>query len=69
MSLLCKQQFSSRVVETALNTIQRDSLEKVFLVFFDKRGSAKKNKLFRELMLDNYGNYIAPKIIERAKSA
>lgn len=54
------------MVETALKTIQRENLEKVFTVFCDKR--QKKNKLFRELMLDSYGNYIAPKLIERAKT-
>lgn len=49
--------------------MQRENLEKVFVVFVDKRNSTKKNKLFRELMLDNYGNYIAPKLIERVKCA
>ena len=32
------------------------------------KNSTKKSKLFKDIMLDNYGNYIAPKILERAKS-
>ena len=32
------------------------------------KNQTKKSKLFKEIMLDNYGNYIAPKIVEKAKN-
>ena len=65
LSKLCKQQYSSRVVEKAVETMPREQFEKVCFVFM--KNSSKKSKLYREIMLDSYGNYIAPKILERAK--
>lgn len=62
---LCKQQYSSRVVEKAVETMPKEQFEKLCVVFM--KNSSKKSKLYREIMLDNYGNYIAPKILERAK--
>ena len=43
----------------------KEQFEKLCVVFM--KNSSKKSKLYREIMLDNYGNYIAPKILERAK--
>ena len=43
----------------------KEQFEKLCVVFM--KNSTKKTKLFKEIMLDNYGNYIAPKILERAK--
>lgn len=43
----------------------KEQFEKVCVVFM--KNSSKKSKLYREIMLDSYGNYIAPKILERAK--
>lgn len=45
----------------------RDYLDRMLLVFLDKRNSTKKHKLFKELMFDSYGNYVVPKMIEFAK--
>jgi len=63
---LCKQQYSSRVVEKAVETMPKEQFEKVCNVL--TKNSTKKCKMFKEIMLDSYGNYIAPKILERAKS-
>jgi len=63
---LCKQQYSSRVVEKAVETMPKEQFEKVCNVLM--KNSTKKCKMFKEIMLDSYGNYIAPKILERAKS-
>ena len=63
---LCKQQYSSRVVEKAVETMPKEQFEKLCIVF--TKNSSKKSKMFKEIMLDNYGNYIAPKIVERAKA-
>lgn len=62
---LCKQQYSSRVVEKAVETMPKEQFEKVCNVFM--KHSNKKCKMYKEIMLDSYGNYIAPKILERAK--
>ena len=43
----------------------KDQFERLCVVFM--KNSSKKSKLFREIMLDSYGNYIAPKILERSK--
>lgn len=43
----------------------RDSFELLCVTLTDKR--FKKQKFFREIMFDQFGNYIAPKLIERAK--
>lgn len=32
------------------------------------KGQSKKCKLYKEIMIDSFGNYIAPKILERAKA-
>ena len=45
----------------------RDYLDRMLLVFLDKRNSTKKHKLFKELMFDSYGNYVVPKMIEYTK--
>jgi len=63
---LCKQQYSSRVVEKAVETMPKEQFEKVCNVLM--KHSTKKCKMFKDIMLDSYGNYIAPKILERAKS-
>ena len=42
-----------------------DCFEQLCTVFTDKR--TKKLRLFRDIMFDQYGNYIAPKLVERAK--
>ena len=63
---LCKQQYSSRVVEKAVETMPKEQFEKVCNVLM--KHSIKKCKMFKDIMLDSYGNYIAPKILERAKS-
>ena len=65
LNKLCKQQYSSRVVEKAVETMPKEQFEKVCVVFMK---TSKKSKLFREIMLDSYGNYIAPKILDRAKA-
>ena len=37
-------------------------------VLMEKRNQGKKQqKVFKEMLLDKYGNYIAPKVIEKAK--
>ena len=53
------------MVEKAVETMPKEQFEKVCVVFM--KNSSKKSKLYREIMLDSYGNYIAPKILERAK--
>ena len=35
--------------------------------FVEKKNATKKYKVFRDLMLDPFGNYVVPKLIERAK--
>ena len=62
---LCKQQYSSRVVEKAVETMPKEQFEKVCTVFL--KNSTKKCKMFKDIMLDSFGNYIAPKILERTK--
>lgn len=62
---LCKQQYSSRVVEKAVETMPKEQFEKVCVVLM--KNSSKKSKMFKEIMLDSYGNYIAPKIMEMVK--
>lgn len=43
----------------------RESFEILCNTFTDKR--TKKQRLFREILFDQFGNYIAPKIIERSR--
>ena len=43
----------------------KEQFEKVCVVFM--KNSSKKSKMFKEIMLDSYGNYIAPKIMEMVK--
>ena len=31
------------------------------------KNNSKKCKMYKDIMLDGYGNYIAPKILEKAK--
>jgi len=63
---LCKQQYSSRVVEKAIDTMPKDHFASVCAVLM--KSSSKKCKLYKEIMIDSFGNYIAPKILERAKN-
>ena len=65
LAKLCKQQYSSRVVEKAVETMPKDQFERLCVIYM--KNSTKKSKLFKDIMLDSYGNYIAPKILERAK--
>ena len=65
LTVLCKQPYSSHVVEKAVVTMPREYLEKLFAAI--KNNSSKKHKLFKDIMLDSFGNYIAPKLIEKAK--
>lgn len=44
----------------------KEQFEKVCQIIM--KNSSKKNKLYKEIMIDSFGNYIAPKILERAKS-
>ena len=43
----------------------KDQFVQLCVVFI--KNQSKKSKLFKEIMLDNYGNYIAPKIVEKAR--
>ena len=65
ISTLFKQQYSSRVVDKAVDTMPREYIEKVCSAI--KNNPNKKQKLFKEIMLDQYGNYLAPRLIENAK--
>lgn len=62
---LSREKFASRVVEKAVITMQNYQLDQLCAVFQDKH--AKKLRLFRELLFDPYGNYIATKLIEQVK--
>lgn len=59
------QQYSSRVVETAVKVMCRESFEFLCTTLMDKR--TKKQRFFREILFDQFGNYIAPKIIDRSR--
>ena len=48
-----------------METMPKEQFEKVCVVFM--KNSTKKCKMYKEIMLDSYGNYIAPKILERSK--
>ena len=65
LSSLFKQQYSSRVVDKAVDTMPREYLEKMCTAI--KNNPNKKQKLFKEIMLDQYGNYLAPRLLENAK--
>ena len=65
LTILCKQQYSSRVVEKAVESMPREYLEKLCQAI--KNNSNKKHKFFKEIMLDGFGNYLAPKLIENSK--
>ena len=43
----------------------REYLEKLCQAI--KNNSNKKHKFFKEIMLDGFGNYLAPKLIENSK--
>jgi len=45
--------------------MSKDCFEQLCTIFTDKR--TKKLRLFRDIMFDQFGNYIAPKLVERAK--
>ena len=62
---LSKDQYASRVVETTVITMPKEPFEQLCSIFLDKR--TKKLKIFRDCMFDQYGNYIAPKLVEKSK--
>ena len=43
----------------------RDYFEKLCAAI--KNNSNKKHRLFKEIMLDSFGNYLAPRLIDNAK--
>ena len=65
LGMLFKSQYSSRVVDKAVDTMPREYLEKMCSAI--KNNPNKKQKLFKEIMLDQYGNYLAPRLIENSK--
>ena len=65
LGTLFKSQYSSRVVDKAVDTMPQEYLEKVCSAI--KNNPNKKQKLFKEIMLDQYGNYLAPRLIENSK--
>ena len=65
LTVLCKQQYSQHVVERAVETMPREYLEKLCAAI--KNNSSKKHKVFKEIMFDQYGNFIAKTLIEKAK--
>ena len=45
----------------------KDQIEAICAIFMDKKNNHKKYKMFKDIMLDPYGNYIASKLMEKTK--
>jgi hypothetical protein len=61
----CTAKYSSSVVEILVNNINYESLQIILEAFFDKNTIyLQKNKnMFRDIMLNQYGNYAISTII------
>jgi uncharacterized membrane-anchored protein YjiN (DUF445 family) len=60
---LSKEQYSSRVVETLLKCVGDQNFQEICQTNFFGQ---KRTRLFKELLFDSYGNYIAVKFLETA---
>lgn len=65
LAQLAKEQYGSRVVDHAVLTMPCHAFELLCVNFIDFK--SKRSRLFKELLFDPFGNYIAAKLIEKAK--